>query len=107
MHAEAARLEVATTTAGKATTIAVSGDLDLHTVGALRAELDRAFDGGALDLTVDARGVQFVDSSGLGALVGARKSAIALDVELRVLPSPRMRSVLERTGLARFLGATS
>jgi anti-sigma B factor antagonist len=46
------------------------GELDLHTVAPLRRVLERLCDAGA-DVVVDLTRVTFVDSTGLGVLVGA------------------------------------
>jgi anti-anti-sigma factor len=54
---------------GSETTVSVAGEVDLATAPKLRAAL-MAITG---DVTVDLARVSFMDSSGLGALVAARK----------------------------------
>jgi len=58
--------------------VEVSGEVDLHTAPALRAALDAAVDravgSDACDVLVDLSGVGFMDSTGLGELVGAHKA---------------------------------
>ena len=46
------------------------GDLDVYTVGALRDALGRMIEEGNTKVVVDLDGVPFMDSSGLGALMG-------------------------------------
>jgi anti-sigma B factor antagonist len=46
------------------------GDLDVYTVGSLRDALGRMIEERALRVVVDLDGVPFMDSSGLGALMG-------------------------------------
>lgn len=47
-----------------------SGDLDVYTVGSLRDALARTVEEQSLQIVVDLDGVPFMDSSGLGALMG-------------------------------------
>jgi anti-sigma B factor antagonist len=47
-----------------------SGDLDVYTVGSLRDALSQMIDEDSPKVVVDLDGVPFMDSSGLGALMG-------------------------------------
>ena len=47
-----------------------TGDLDVYTVGSLRDSIGTLLDAGATKVVVDLDGVPFMDSSGLGALMG-------------------------------------
>jgi anti-sigma B factor antagonist len=47
-----------------------TGDLDVYTVGSLRDAIGRLIDEGTPKVVVDLDGVPFMDSSGLGALMG-------------------------------------
>ena len=78
----------------------ITGDLDAASAARLRAVLGEQLDEGA-DAVVDVSGVGFIDSSGLGVLVGALKrfSAAGQQLSLRA-PTPSLRRVLEMTGLA-------
>ncbi len=55
--------------------VAVSGEVDVSSSPQLQRELSAAFDGGAASVVVDLSEVDFLDSTGLGALVSARASA--------------------------------
>ena len=59
--------------AGSAAVVAVTGELDVHTVPALREALAAALDAGASALVVDLIKVGFVDSVGLGAILHTKK----------------------------------
>jgi anti-anti-sigma factor len=50
--------------------LGLDGDLDLDTVGLLRAKVARAFEDGYKDVVVVLDGLDFMDSAGLGVLVG-------------------------------------
>ena len=59
---------------GRRHVISVSGEIDLATVGALDAAVTRAISAGAADLWVDLTDVEFIDSTGLTALVRAHRA---------------------------------
>jgi anti-sigma B factor antagonist len=53
----------------------VSGELDLYTAPRLRDAVIEAIDGGTTNVVLDIADVGFIDSTGLGALVGCLKRA--------------------------------
>jgi anti-sigma B factor antagonist len=54
-----------------------SGVIDLATIEAFRAGLDEVFSHGAVDVVLDLNQITFIDSTGLGALISARRRATA------------------------------
>ena len=60
-------------TAGERTVIAVGGEIDVYTAPKLRDGLVELINSGHYHLVVDLEGVDFLDSTGLGVLVGALK----------------------------------
>ena len=79
--------------------VSVAGEVDLSTSPPLREALEQAVAQGP-NVVVDLSGVTFLDSTGLGDLVRARESALSLGGHLQlVLTQPRIRRVLEITGL--------
>ena len=82
----------------------VEGRLDFISARDLRAAVDRAVAGGFPKIVVDLSAVTFVDSSGLGALIGGLKSARQAGGELRIAaPAEQVLMVLELTKLVRVL----
>lgn len=82
--------------------IAVSGDLDLYTSPSLRTNLHEVGDGKiALDLT----DVTFIDSSGLGAVVGALKHVRERGGDFAVIAPPEgsLTRLLTLTGLDQIV----
>lgn len=78
------------------------GVIDLATIDIFRAALDEAFLGGGIDLVLDLNGVSFIDSSGLGALISARRRAHVFRGSLLLAcHSPAVMRVLELTALDR------
>lgn len=58
---------------GKATVVHVAGRLDLTAADRLRQEVHELAESGCQHVVVDLEDVEFIDSSGLGAIVGALK----------------------------------
>jgi anti-sigma B factor antagonist len=57
-----------------------------------------------VSITVEARGLTFIDSSGLAALMRARAAADDAGATFRVSePSPALRHILEITGTVELL----
>jgi anti-sigma B factor antagonist len=84
-----------------AVNVAVSGEIDISTVTRLRERLSGLADGGQT-LIVDLNRVTFIDSAGLGALVGAARRADARGGSLHaVCARPQTRKLLWLTGVDR------
>jgi anti-sigma B factor antagonist len=76
----------------------IRGDLDAINAPRLRAVLGECLD---RDVVVDLSAVEFIDSSGLGALVGALKRFAASGHRLTLrAPTSAIRRVFAVTGLA-------
>jgi anti-sigma B factor antagonist len=57
-------------------TVAVGGDIDLGTVPVIHAQVDALLaEDGVTGLLLDLSGVTFLDSSGIGALIGCLRKA--------------------------------
>jgi len=85
--------------------VAMPAEVDLATAPAVRDELLSTLNRDGVHLVVDARGVEFMDSSGVNALVRARERATALDGSLHVVTASRaVRRVLEITALEDRVG---
>ena len=82
--------------------VAVRGELDVYTASMLRQTLAELLGHGETSIEVDMRGLSYIDSTGLGVLVGALKQARELggDLRLRGL-NPQAYNVFEITGLTR------
>jgi anti-sigma B factor antagonist len=77
MEGGSADLSLGARTEGFATVVVAQGEIDLSTIPLLTEKLDDLISEGQVDLIIDMAGVDFIDSTGLGALVGARKKALA------------------------------
>jgi anti-sigma B factor antagonist len=85
--------------------VEVAGDVDVATCGVLRKGLLRVVsDENYRGLVVNLAGVNFIDSTGIGVLVGVWHRVNASDGCLALAtPSHQVKSVLEATGLTRVL----
>ncbi|MDG2025824.1 MAG: STAS domain-containing protein [Acidimicrobiales bacterium] len=87
---------------GQWTVVTVAGELDVVGGPDLRQAVMREVAQGNHHLVLDLTSVDFVDSFGLGVIVGALKRTRLLDGDLRlVVPEPRLRRVFEVCDLDR------
>ncbi len=79
---------------------AVVGRLDLRTAPELRAQVSAALVAGPGSMIIDLSNVEFIDSSGLGVLIGLHKQAVAQGGRVTLVPpsgSARQIFALTRT----------
>ena len=82
--------------------IVVTGELDAHTCSDLIAALEPL--PGSGDVRLDVSGVEFMDSSGLRALIGAHQSAEGADRRLVIVrPGKAVARIIEISGLRDHL----
>ena len=82
-----------------ATTIAVSGELDMATAPILEEQLVRAESDGTTALLIDLRELTFMDSTGLHAFLAARNRAETNGRQLLLIgANPPVRRMFELTG---------
>ncbi|HEU4910488.1 MAG TPA: STAS domain-containing protein [Actinomycetes bacterium] len=84
--------------------IALEGRLDVHAASDVREALHAAIDAGEGDLVVDVSGIELVDVTGLGVLVGADRRAKRVGRRLIYRDAgPRLLRILRATRLHRVL----
>ena len=82
----------------------VAGELDVATAPRLREQLLAAISTHGPQVVLDLTDVGFLDSTGLGVIVGVLKRARTLGGDLRlVCPAPHIRRVFEITALDRTM----
>jgi anti-sigma B factor antagonist len=102
LHADTNDLVLEVSTHSTRTVVTVSGEIDLATQGQLRNRLNDLVVAGQVDLVLDLSGVSFVDSTGLGALIGTRRRVHAFHGSLAlVIPDESVRKVFTITGLEK------
>ena len=92
-----------------ANSIIVFGEIDIATAPDLRGRLEAAIEGNPGErIEVDFARVTFVDSSGLGVLIGAQRRARAAGGDVTVTNlRASLRTVFELTGLDKLLLASA
>lgn len=95
-------LSLSTRTEGDRTIVAVGGEIDVYTAPKLREQLIDLVSNGNYHLVVDMEGVEFLDSTGLGVLVGGLKRVRAHDGSLHlVCTQERILKIFRITGLTK------
>jgi anti-sigma B factor antagonist len=80
----------------------LTGSLDIATSPTVRAALTSASERGSHRLIVDLTGVEFLDSTGLGALIGAQRRAKEFGGEVRLVAKEgQILRLLRITGLLK------
>lgn len=84
--------------------ITADGEIDLATVHTLRSAITTALQQGARHLTLDLNQVTYIDSSGLGTLIGAHKRLTSSGGSVTIRCSQaRILRLFAITGLDRVL----
>jgi anti-sigma B factor antagonist len=95
-------LTLATNEVDGATIIAVGGEIDVYTAPKLRDKITELVADGVYDIIVDMEAVEFLDSTGLGVLVGGLKKVRAHDGSLELIcTQDRLLKIFRITGLAK------
>ncbi len=98
------KLTVSTTERDDVTIVTVSGEVDVYTAPQLRSALEERIAAGHTALIVDLQDVGFLDSTGLGVLVGRVKAVKKVDGWLRVVcTNERILRLFGITGLDRVI----
>jgi len=88
---------------GGRTVVQVGGEIDVYTAPVLRERLAALHESGQHDLVVDLRAVRFMDSTGLGVLVGVLKRVRLAGGSLSlVIDSERILKVFRITALTQI-----
>ena len=104
-HIPRNRAEFVCDTAGSILSIRIRGEIDHHTAAAIRQGIDTTlFEKRPKTLILDLSAVGFMDSSGLGLIMGRYSVMKELGGEMIVWdPSPETRSILTLAGMERMV----
>ncbi len=89
-------------------TVYLDGDIDHHSAQTIRARIDtRLFLARPRELVLDLSRVHFMDSAGLGLILGRFTKASELGVSFRVTnPNRHIQKILDLAGLERLIPIT-
>lgn len=83
--------------------IALSGEVDVYTSPRVKQEVVDCLNAGCTKLIADLSGVEYLDSTGLGVLIGALKRARERDGDLKLIcDNVRILRIFEITGLTKI-----
>lgn len=100
--------ELSTSREGQVCVVHVKGEVDIYTSPALRTALSDVTGDGCGMVIVDLAEVPFIDSSGLGVLVGALRRVRESDGELRIVSGhDTVVKILRITGLDKVFALYS
>jgi len=89
---------------GDCAVLQVTGEVDVYTAPMLREQMGELSAKGAVHLIADLSRVDFLDSTGLGALVGGLKRLREASGSLAlVISTPRILRIFQITGLTKAL----
>jgi anti-sigma B factor antagonist len=87
---------------GDCTVVEVVGEIDVYTASVLREKLADLINADTTDLVIDLTGVGFLDSTGLGVLVGALKKVRGFGGRLQlVVNQEKVMKVFRITALTQ------
>ncbi len=98
-------MEVETELHGNCLLVRVQGELDHHWAGSLRETVDQALDQGeSQNLVMNLEGLSFMDSSGIGVILGRYKRITGREGRMAIcLVSPAVEKVLQISGVPRII----
>src|SRR5438034_11783030 len=95
-------LDVESGTIDSAALLTLRGEIDVYTAPRLRQAIIDLVDGGATRIVVDMEKVDFLDSTGLGVLVGGLKRVRVKDGSLSIVTTQdKILKIFDITGLNR------
>ena len=94
-------LEIGVLDENEHTVVALNGEIDIHSAPRMREKLVELISQGRCRIVLDLRAVDFLDSSGLGVIVGALQRVRSAGGDLTVAGAPpQIHRVIEMSGLA-------
>ncbi|MHB0912861.1 MAG: STAS domain-containing protein [Armatimonadota bacterium] len=97
-------LDIEVRKSGKVSVLGLSGDLDSYTCSKLRQAIISLINEGDFRVVIDMSGVNYIDSSGLGTLVGGLRRTMEQGGGLALTGAgPQITKVMTITGLIKVL----
>ena len=92
-------------TSGKCLTVFLEGDIDHHNARSVRSKIDtKIYIQRPDELILDLSRVSFMDSSGLGLILGRFTKATELGIVFKVQnPTPQIKRILDLAGTERLV----
>ena len=98
-------ISVKSISSGRTLTVFLEGDIDHHNARAIRSRIDtKVYIQRPDELVLDLSRVSFMDSSGLGLILGRYTKAVELGINFKVAnPTPQRKRILDLAGTERLI----
>lgn len=89
----------------KAYVVEVHGEIDVYTSPKVKETINDLVDKGHYNLIINLEGVRYIDSTGLGVLIGALKKVREHNGSISLICSnPQIKKIFNITGLVKIFG---
>lgn len=83
--------------------VEVQGEIDVYTSPRVKETINELIDQGRYNLVINLEGVRYIDSTGLGVLIGALKKVREHDGRiLLICTNPQIKKIFNITGLVKI-----
>ncbi|MFH1454219.1 MAG: STAS domain-containing protein [Armatimonadota bacterium] len=90
---------------GKHQLVEIDGEIDVYTSPKVKEAINELIEKGTYFLVVNLEGVRYIDSTGLGVLIGALKKVREHDGNISlVCTNPQIKKIFNITGLVKIFG---
>jgi anti-sigma B factor antagonist len=90
---------------GDVSIVELAGEVDVYTSPKVKEVIGKLIDGGAYKLVIDLEHVRYIDSTGLGVLIGGLKRVREHGGAVNLVCSnPQIRKIFDITGLVKIFG---
>lgn len=91
--------------APNAVIVKIDGEIDAESANSMRRMIDVEYDElGVRDMIFDMSGVTFMDSSGIGMIIGRYKRVCAIGGNVKIIGADRkVKRIIELSGLGRIV----
>jgi len=97
-------LQIETATTGETLIVRLSGELDHHTAEQVRTQVEAELDRGYVHLVVNMESLSFMDSSGLGVMLGRYKRVTAAGGRMSLCAvNEQLMKLFELSGMMKIL----
>ncbi len=84
-------------------TIKLDGEIDIYTAGKLKKDLKKILRENRENIRIDGQNLEYIDSTGLGVLIGALKKLKEVDRDMFLINiKPNIKKLLNITGLDKI-----
>ena len=85
--------------------ISLCGELDHHFASEIKSKIDKKLKSGSVkSVVLDMKGVDFIDSSAIGFIIGRYKVARQNNSSLKIInASPKIKRILDMSGIGKII----